>query len=229
MNKYTKYYQITIIFIIIFLFGCRTVDRQQVETKKIIINNAFKAGTPLFISLKGKKAKSYILKSAVSFNNLFGVVDAIDNSYQSLALSNVDYLSSNPKDQTGYFPFEFSNGKTDILASFISNNGNVYTLMSKEKYIVTLADKSKFQGKVSGIDYNKNEIHITTRYRDYSISGDIITQLNMFKVDAKVVLFDGSTRVGELTKDDGNEIAIKSLIGEENFKRKDVLKIEYQY
>lgn len=223
MNSILLFNAVMVFIMMAGVIGCQTTNLQQAD----LIDNAYKNKTPLYISSSNKKPEWYQIRRNVMFD-AFEVSTAGQSNPSLMTVSNIKYISSDTKNPQGFFPFVYNRGEIGIFASLISSNNDNYKLVSKDRYDVTLVDKSKLAGKVAGIDYKKNEIVIETRYKNYSLPANIIFELIVFKIDAKVVLLDGSTRVGELIKDDGNEIKIKSILGEEIFNRKEVLKIEYQ-
>jgi len=222
MNSILRFNAVMVFIMMTGVISCQTTNLQQAD----LINNAYKNKTPLYISYSNRKPEWYQIRGNVMFDTFQATVG--QSNPNPLTVSNVKYISSDTKNPQGYFPFVYNRGEIGIFASLISSNNDYYKLLSKDRYDVTLVDKSKLAGKVAGIDYKKNEIVIETRYKNYSLPVNIIFELIVFKIDAKVVLLDGSTRVGELLKDDGNEIKIKSILGEEIFNRREVLKIEYQ-
>jgi hypothetical protein len=125
-------------------------------------------------------------------------------------------------------PFKCSNGTIMIKSTIKSIEKSRINFQSGEKFNLTFIDKSVIQGEISYIDLSNNTIVFRTKVRNFEIAGDKVASIETAVEKVKVILLDGSQRIGELLKDSKTEIVIKTILGEESYQRNHVLKIEYE-
>lgn len=117
-----------------------------------------------------------------------------------------------------------------IVGSQLKSSVDIYPIFPgvKDRYEITLIDKSTIRGAVADVDMVKNTITFITKHKKHTITMDKILNIKLIQDEITVILKEGSRYKGILINDDGREIIVKTILGEEKFKRVDLLEIDYK-
>jgi hypothetical protein len=203
-----------------------TVIRQGDDDKTSTINYAGKTGTPVaYMSFLEKVEFKEVIVNRKN-SNLY-VVDKKTNREDSLNPINVKYIfvinpgyinKINYQTSGGAYPLEF----------FIKNvNGAAMATGSKINAEVLLTDNTRILGKIAGINFANGDITIQSKLRDFNLTKKVIREIKMSMNEVKLILIDGTERRGGIIRDDGNEIVIRTILGDESYQRRKIHKIVY--
>ena len=103
----------------------------------------------------------------------------------------------------------------------------VLLLKSLQEYEMELIDRSLLRGYIIEIDLDTGAITLGSSIKKWTFNPEKIKKLYLPVIKVKIILRDGSFRIGELESDTGKTIEIKTMFGTEQFDRSIILKIEY--
>ena len=203
-----------------------TVIRQGDDDKTSAINYAGKTGTPVALMSFLEKVEFKEVVVNTTNRNLY-IVDKRTNRKDSLNPINVKYIFVMNPGYINKINYQAAGG-TYPLEFFVKNfNGAAMVTGSKINAEVLLTDNTRILGKIARINFANGDITIQSKLRDFNLTKKVIREVKMSMNEVKLILIDGTERKGGIIRDDGNEIVIRTILGDETYQRRKIHKIVY--
>lgn len=113
----------------------------------------------------------------------------------------------------------------DLEEAFIVDD---YTLFK-----VTLLDNSILLGIVSDMNLENASVVFVAKHNKYNIPFSKIRDIRLFDptyvktVHVNIIFLDGSEMFGTMVKEDGENVILSTILGEQSYPRKEINRIEY--
>lgn len=214
---------------VFFSFSCTSVSKFQQELNHKVAEEAFKSGEPVFIKCGWFNQNGvYTVTSYSASDGIINIKKIGSNETDSSMLWRIENIYFVKKEFMTDWTIKYSKGSYTLKGSIAEVTKNLIKIKPFYKTDLTLIDNSVMTGLISGFYPASGDIIFTTKFKNYTLSGDKILKLSDSGSEVKVILLDGSQRLGLLTQDDGDKVTIKTILGIESFNRKDILKIDYK-
>jgi len=218
-----------LLFLTHFLFNCQTINKEQLKINRQTVAEAHRTGLPVYIKCsKLKQDGLYFIKTAPDAQEVIKIQPIGSNKSSYSQVWRIEKIIPLQKGQITDWPILYSSGTFFLKGSYNDIKDGFVIIKPANKTQMTLLDNSVMVGLINGYNLSNGEIVFKTNYRNYTITGDKILLLRDSGAEVKIILLDGSQRIGILTRDDGDKVSLKTIIGTEVFSRRDILKIEYQ-
>jgi len=225
--KEIKMYSILLIVAAVMTLHCKTstVIRQEDSEKTNTVNYAKRTGFP--VALMNFLEKVAFKEVIIDKGDTNYVVDRKTNKRDYLNPINVKYVFVLGHGYVNKINYITSNGNYPLEFLAKSINGATLLTESKINAEVLLSDKTRILGRIGSIDFERGDIVIQSKLRDFNLTKNVISEIKMSMNEVKLILIDGTERRGGIIKDDGNEITIRTILGDEKYNRRKIHKIIY--
>lgn len=192
---------LSILLLTLSLIQCSTFDKEKWLNNRKVIGEAGSNKQLITITYKGTDKKSN--------NMIVGFV-----KYCELTNDSFDFQDFQSKKLTGLL--------------IRQNIDSVSFINAENKIRVCLSDQSTIIGNILSSDIDNNNIVFEAHNKKYTIPGSKILNMKLFDINyVKVVFLDGSEIYGSIKEDDGQNVYIATILGDESYPRKDILRIDY--